>query len=165
MGVSAQWWMNCLKGRVPCRVARTPLRLRRALCSLLLPSCGTGSVTISLRHRCQLGRDRSRVPPGSASAHMWLQLIHSGHADKTPRWTSPCLPDFLGDRPAPPAAFLGCQGVHCTVARCQRAPRRRGRRIPGRASRCRSIGVSDICQNRSPLVVSCEMSASPSQWW
>src|SRR5215471_21175780 len=35
------------------------------------------------------------------------QLSRSGHADKTPRWTSPCLPAFLGDRPAPPAALPG----------------------------------------------------------
>src|SRR5262245_27593694 len=38
---------------------------------------------------------------------MSLELIHSGHADKTLRWMSPCLLAFLADRPAPPAALPG----------------------------------------------------------
>src|SRR5262245_23973820 len=38
---------------------------------------------------------------------MWLELIRSGHADKTPRWMSPCLPACLVDRLGPPAALLG----------------------------------------------------------
>src|SRR5262245_43478981 len=46
---------------------------------------------------------------------MSLELIHSGHVDKTLRWMSPCLPAFLADRPAPPAALPGLPRLAVSV--------------------------------------------------